>query len=804
MNKIISHIHPLYSQLCIILFIMCIGIFVSCSSTSNMPEDELLYRGIEKINYLNSPDVSHLSEAERDTILNHIEETKLEVQGALACPPNGALLGSSSVKTPFPIRLWVYNSMANSKTVVGKWLKNSFGQEWVLMSSVRPELHATVAQNVLKSHGFFHGNVQCRIDTMSNPRKAKVVYDVKFNDVSLMDSIKRIGFPADIDSIMEASRGDWHILQGTPFCINDLEAERTRLCNLLRNNGYFYYQKDYIVYTADSVSVPGKVLLHISPAPHVPEKANKKWYLGNMRIIMKNRSYEQITDSVVNRYFTLLYHEKRPMKPGIILRDISLRKGQLFNYDSYQESLQNLQNSGLFSSASITFTPREDSDTLDITNECVFEKPYDVTFEAGLKGNSKSRLGPNLSIGLTKRNAFHAGERLSFSIFGDYQWQLNGDASGDGGKSNYYLYGMNVSLEFPRLETPFGWFTKRRTRFYTTPKTEFNASYNVQNRPSLYKYITLSTGVKYTFQKNARFKHEISPFDFDYSFIGNTTARYDSLVVKSRALFRLENTFVPKMSYTLSYNSLPTAIHPLSWRIKLTEASNLLNLGYAIAGKGWNEKYKILIDNPFSQFLKLEGDLTKRWRITENSRLVWHVNVGCIYMYGNSNNNEMPYSEALYVGGANSLRAFPSHGIGPGGLDFSGLDDIMNVYDLRVGSLKFETNLEYRFRILGGLHGALFADAGNVWLFPYDNPYEPGSLDWQVLDKFNDCLKIKFFRQLATDVGLGIRYDFGFLVVRLDWGVAVHLPYDTDKSGYFNVDRFKSNNALHFAIGYPF
>ena len=62
----------------------------------------------------------------------------------------------------------------------------------------------------------------------------------------------------------------------------------------------------------------------------------------------------------------------------------------------------------------------------------------------------------------------------------------------------------------------------------------------------------------------------------------------------------------------------------------------------------------------------------------------------------------------------------------------------------------------------------------------------------------------EFFNDLAVGTGIGLRYNLGFLVIRLDWGIALHLPYNTGKSGYFNVPRFKGANTLHFAIGYPF
>ena len=153
----------------------------------------------------------------------------------------------------------------------------------------------------------------------------------------------------------------------------------------------------------------------------------------------------------------------------------------------------------------------------------------------------------------------------------------------------------------------------------------------------------------------------------------------------------------------------------------------------------------------------------------------------------------------FYAGGANSIRAFSVRGIGPGAIKSFG--DRATDYLMRNGTIKFIWNLEYRTQLFGNLHGALFLDAGNVWMPPGDRYGDP-ALD----DKFSPGnFKLRnFFREQALGTGLGIRYDLSFLIIRLDWGLALHLPYDTTKSGYFNVDSFKGNQTLHFAIGYPF
>ena len=162
---------------------------------------------------------------------------------------------------------------------------------------------------------------------------------------------------------------------------------------------------------------------------------------------------------------------------------------------------------------------------------------------------------------------------------------------------------------------------------------------------------------------------------------------------------------------------------------------------------------------------------------------------GVIWSYGNA--LAAPYTEQFYIGGANSVRAFSARSIGPGSYP----PDKENKYSFinHVGDIRMEANVEYRFRIIGDLHGAVFLDAGNVWLMRKDESRPGGEF----------TLK-NFARQIALGTGAGLRYDMDFLVFRLDCGVGLHDPYDTGKSGYYNIPKFKDSLALHFAIGYPF
>ena len=203
------------------------------------------------------------------------------------------------------------------------------------------------------------------------------------------------------------------------------------------------------------------------------------------------------------------------------------------------------------------------------------------------------------------------------------------------------------------------------------------------------------------------------------------------------------------------------------------------------AGRKWSEKGKNMFKNPYAQFVKIETDLRKTWQVADHAQLVAHINGGIIWSYGNSQSS--PYSEQFYVGGANSIRAFNVRSIGPG--RYYTNQSRLSYLD-QTGDIKLQANVEFRPRIFGNLYGAVFLDAGNVWAMR-DDGYRAGS-------KFN----IKnIFKETALGTGIGVRYDLDFFVLRLDWGIGLHLPY---KSGFYNMPSFGDSQSLHFAIGYPF
>ena len=771
-----------------IALVLCL---VSCSMTKNIPDDDQLFTGLTKIAYEDE------KEYDNEAYDTHLENTKLEVEAALATQPNGSLFGSSTITVPWSWHLWEYNKFSGKDSGFAKWMTKSFGKAPVLMSNVNPTLRSSVARSVLRNNGYFRGDVTYELVPQKNPKKCKIGYTVHLDSLFTLDSVAYVNFPAPIQALIDSTSEESLIKSQSPFSINNLDAERSRISTLLRNNGYYYYSPSYASYLADTFAVDNKTQLRFQLAGGIPEGALHKWYIGKLDVNFRKSAREVLTDSVKRRYLTIHFNGKKsPIMPRVVLRNLRLRPRQEFSYEKYQESASKINATGVFSSTDFQFTPRTDSDTLDLRLNCTFDKPYDFYIEGNAIGRTSGRYGPEVKIGLTRRNAFHAGEKLDLNLHGNYEWQ-----KGANGDMNSYQYGADVSIEFPRIIAPF-YNSDRvrrdkngrpiRRRFYSTPTTYAKVSSDVIRRPEYYKMHIVSGEWTYRWQSSANSRHEFSPLTLKYQYMNSHTEKFDSVIITNPYLAAsMEDWFTPKMRYTYMYTSPTTQRHPIRWEFTIEESGNLLSLWDYAGGHSFNEKGKTLFKTPYSQFLRFETDFTKTWNITPTSSLVGHLSGGILYNYGNS--SEAPYSEYFYVGGANTIRAFGVREIGPGDFNGDGLGRQL-CYLIQNGELKLVGNLEYRTKLFGDLNGAIFLDAGNVW--DLNNDFIDGAA-------FPTSVK-SFIDQTALGTGVGIRYDMGFLVIRLDWGLALHCPYDTGKSGYFNVPSFSKAHTLHFAIGYPF
>lgn len=762
--------HTLYKYIIVWFLGLCL---VSCSTTRLISPEDKLFIGVDNIHYDKTEDAEHFS------------QVKEEIEVALASQPNGALFGSSSLRSPFPIGLWIWNTFSNSKGFWGKWITKSFGKKPILLKNINPALRSSVASQILRSHGYLRGNVTYEVISQKNDKKVKVAYDVVPNHLFRIDSLSYIGFPDREKRLLETRASQSLLHKGDAFDVTNLEAERERIGRLFRNQGLFYYQSIYASYLADTLSAPNKVWVKLQLADSLPQLAMRKWYIGKANLVLKRNYTDEATDSIVSNRFNVHFSGKKPpIRSRDVLKHIRLFPGRAYRYNDYLESISKLNETGLYSSVELNLVPRDttqNSDTLDMQINCMLDKKYDFYLEANVKGKTSGRLGPGMVLGFAKRNAFRGGEILEFNLNGNYEWEMGNYSNSSRSGFNSYEYGGNVSLKLPRLLLPI---VKKRYLF-RPPLSIIKFSSDIVNRAGYFKRHIVSGELTFTWQTSGMSKFEFSPFILQFDYMTKSSNKFKEIIEQSPYLrYSMQDKFIPKTYYSYTYTSPSFFLNPIRFQVSLSEAGNLLSLGQLALGKSWKEKDKKIFKNPYAQFSKIEIDFTKTWKTTSKSALVAHLNSGIVWSYGNS--IMAPYSEQFYVGGANSIRAFNIRTIGPGSYH---VEQSKNSYLDQTGDIKFLANLEYRPHLLGNLYGALFVDAGNVWTMKDD--YRAGS-KFQARNIFN---------QMALGTGIGIRYDMQFLVIRVDWGAALHTPYN---KGFYNIKSFKEAQTLHFAIGYPF
>ena len=427
-----------------IILLFVAWLVCACSVTKNLPEGEVLYIGQKPL------------QIQGDDSLNVVGAVALEeVRAALATAPNNAFLGSSSVRTPFPIGLWIYNAFAKSESGLGKWLFNHFAADPVLISGVNPGIRSQAAKNILRDYGYFRGNVTYEVIPQEDDSlQAKVQYKVSMNQPYYIDTVYYKGFSARTMSIFERARRRSSIIPGTQFNITDLNAERTRLSNLLRNVGDYYFRPDYITYQADTTLVPGggHVSLRMVPIDGIPTAAQKPFVVASTTVNFFGAKGEAPNDSTSYNGVKINYHNKVPVRPKMLYRWLDYNNYRMkrrmedstgvsrsaprnrYSLQRQTRIQERLANLGIFRYQEMQYIPRDSTlvgDTLDVVMNMMMDKPYSVTADFNMKMKSNNQMGPGASLGITRNNVFGAGESLSVMLTGAYEWQTGKNSSSD-------------------------------------------------------------------------------------------------------------------------------------------------------------------------------------------------------------------------------------------------------------------------------------------------------------------------------------------------------------------------------------
>lgn len=619
-------------------------------------------------------------------------------------------------------------------------------------------------ENHLAYLGYYNSNVNSTIQVKK--RRVKVTYDVTLGK---QYPIKKISYvlPPDCEftDAFVQDTANLSIKVGDYLSEASLQTETERSSAVLRNRGFYNFNKNYYFFEADTLSVPDSALLQLTINEYTRNETPKdaqpirKYYINDVKISYPN---------------TLKFRNS-------VLKDLNtITPGDVYSADEVSRTYSRLTALKVFSSVNIGMTP-VDTNLVDCSISMAQSKLQGFKFNLEASVNSTGLFGISPQVSYYHKNIFRGGEWLNLSFMGNFQFKFK-----DSVRSNEF--GVSAGLSFPKFfPLPYRYFTG------AIPRTDVNLSYNYQNRPEYTRNI-ISVTYGYTGNFKRRLFYQAYPLQMNIVRLFDIQDKFYSSLVNDPFLRNAyQDHFDLGSGVTLYYTTNPDNTQKVSQfytRFQFDIAGNMLSAFKPLMDKDANGAGMIW-KTPFSQFVRGEITLSKTWILGKQNKqaIATRFQAGAGYAYGNS--TSLPFEKHFYAGGSNSLRGWQSRTVGPG----ISPRDTSFVIPNQTGDMKLEANIEYRFDMFWKFAGAVFIDAGNVWALKADESEE----GQESLFKWKN-----FGKSIAANWGVGLRLDFDFLLVRLDLGMKIHDPARDQR--WVNPGKWlkRDNYAIHFGVGYPF
>lgn len=758
---------------CILLLTVAVFIFTACSNTRHIPDNDKLYTG------------ASVTVKGRDLTVREKKVLRNDLEGMTRPRPNSRFLG-------LRMKLSIYNMFRKSKpnSFFGR-IRDRYGEPPVLLSQVDLDQNIKLLENYMENKGWFQADVAA--DTIVKKRTAKASYKAQAGPQYLIDSIAFPSDSSDLSKAIAATVPGTLLKPGVPFDIDVIKAERVRIDAILKEQGFYFFSPEYILVKTDSTIGDHKVRMYVTVKDEMPAHAGKIYRINNVYIysgfsLNTARIDTLLSDAENFNGFYIIDRRKR-FKPTVFDENMQFRPGEIYNRTDHNQTLRRLINLNVFKFVKNRFEPYPDSAKLDAYYYLTPQPKQSLRAEITAITRSNNLNGSQINFSWLNRNLFRNASQLNFTAYVGSDIQFAGALKG----YNTYRTGAEITYATPRIIVPF---KVLRTSGPFAPRTNIRVGYDILNRRQLYTLNNYRLEVGYNWKKSITESHELYPISISYAQPLNVTEAYKELEAAYPGLDRaVEQQFILGSRYQYTLNQLALSIPPRN----AFYFNGVLDLSGNVAGliTGANVKKgdTVKIRNvPFSQYVKVELDGRYYRKLGLNSTWANRLILGMGVPYGNS--VQIPYIKQFFAGGNNSLRGFRSRSVGPGTYFPSNLDEVIPD---QTGDIKFEFNTEFRPRISGPLYGAIFLDAGNIWL-KNDSTYtgKPGS-------KFTG----KFLNQLAIDVGVGLRFDITIFVIRLDVAFPVRKPWEIPpfvfrQINFKDPDWRRQNIVFNLAIGYPF
>lgn len=770
----------------------------SCSVKKYVPDDSMvLKKNTIKID---------ASEVHTRTIV-----TNSELSDYILLPPN---------KSTLNMNLWAYNL---KQTRVKRWVQGIIENPPSYYNHSKAEQSEIRITSYLNNRGYFNSKVYHTVTTKkNNHKKSYVTYNVKLEKPYSIRSIDYNIPDTTIAKIITPDFFESTVKVGQQYDFYRLDDVRTNIIEILRNRGYLFFTSDYVFYEIDSMNQDYtlKVTLNIRPNYILQEEENldnnlynKVFYFNNIYVRTNYRpgiKQESIFDTIPflrPRYQkihdTLTYHiiESGPafMRYKALMPSIFIEPGDLYiesNIKKNQSLISSLSaigyNNIVLDTTSRIFWP-------DTANVGLINARFDLSkgtrqgFNVGVEAtNNMGALGTSLNFSYNNNNIFKGSELFSL------QFKLATEIQSDLGENdmNYSFWmfntlegGVQASFTFQKFLAPFNQY--KFSKFFR-PKTIMSIGYNFQKRPDYNRDILLTT-FGYYWKPQATQSHKLTVLDVNIVKIyKNSVFENELLAYNNKRLYeQYSDHLIMGSNYTFTYSNqiygkakdfVYIQANLESGGNLLGGISNLINAPKTTSTEGIS--YYTLFNIRYAQYLKTSVEFRQYKYFGNYNHFAYRTYLGIGVPYGNA--ISLPFEKSFYAGGANDLRGWGINIVGPGGY-------INESRYESSGDIKLEANAEYRFGIASFVKGALFTDAGNVWLLREDKSFPEGHFDFS-----------KFYQQIYWDAGFGLRLDFSFFIIRVDAAIPIYSPGSTYSTNWVVNKLNFTDIVLNFGIGYPF
>lgn len=760
------------------------------------------------------PDGSYLLDKVDIEVDNNGTIDETELYNFLRQTPNHKVLGFAK------LQLATYNLSGRDSTKwYNRWLRR-LGQAPVIYDPELTDASARQLRLALINRGYVDARVEADTISKSGKKRIDVHYHIIPGEPFRVENISYNVPDTTLRRLILASARESDLRPGMLLDRNVLDEERGRITALLRNAGYYNFNREYITFTADTVASSKDVALTLnlhspdsraaagissntadsltlSPHMHHSYTIRRITFVLDDSFGIDARAAARDTVEYAGSYF--IFGPDRYLSPKILDEMCYIQAGKPYSAAAVERTYEALGRLSILKFINIEMEPvgaAGDTGILDAYIYLARNKKMSLAVEA--EGtNSEGDLGFGVGLTYQHRNLNKGSQLLTAKLRTNYE-SISGNFEGLINK-RYTEYAAEVGITFPKFECPFLSKSFKQRRLAST---EFTISANYQERPE-YTRLIFGTAWKWKWQQYRRDNTRRQTFDLidiNYVRLPRSTLNFIDEIAPDNPLLRYsyEDHFIMRMGYTFTRTNrrAPTAtvnalaVQPVitNLRISAESAGNLLYAISHIAGQKRSDGVYKILGIQYAQYLKGEFDYSYTRNFNDRNSLSWHTGFGIAFPYGNS--SMVPFEKRFYAGGANGVRGWGVRTLGPGAYDaHNSVTDFIN----QCGDIRIDLSLEYRARLFWVIEGALFVDAGNIWTIrDYSN--QPGGVF-----KFN-----KFYKQLAAAYGLGIRLDFTYFLLRLDLGFKAHNPAMNQEPWPLFHPNWKRDANFHFSVGYPF